>query len=110
MSLDWRGDELVSKIRKAQMAGVNATMAEASISAKNSHEWKNRTSDLEGSIGISKYARRTSTGAEGFWGSQSVKYAIFHELGTARMRARPYLRPAADRTYPKLAANIKAAM
>lgn len=110
MSLRWFGSDVTEKVRRAQVAGINRTMAEAAIHAKNNHEWINRTGVLEGSIGIAEYGRRTQTGAAGTWGSQDVKYAIFHEVGTSTIPARPYLRPAADVVYPKLARNIKAAL
>ena len=109
MSLDWKGAQVSEKLRKAQIEGVNATMAECVIDAKNSHEWLNRTGTLEGSIDIAQHAREEPGAVVGEWGSQDVHYAIYHEVGTAFMPARPYLRPAADRNYPNLERNIKRA-
>lgn len=111
MSLDWKGDKVTDKVTKAQIEGVNATMAECIIDAKNSHEWKNRTGTLEGSIDVAQHARAEVGGVVvGEWGSLDVEYAIYHELGTATIPARPYLRPAADRNYPNLARNIRRAL
>ncbi len=38
----------------------------------------------------------------------TVDYGIFVELGTRRMAARPFLRPAFDREVPRLRARLKA--
>lgn len=133
MALKWYGDKVSAKLRAAQIAGVNATMAAASAHAKRRHAWNNRTGVLEGSIGIAEPAAQHGSGVRGVWGSKDVRYALIHELGgvikavrarALRFRAtdgsfvtvkqvtipeRPYLRPAADAEYPKLAARIRRA-
>lgn len=132
-SLRWNGDALTAKMRQAQKVGVNATMAEAVQQAKTNHAWNNQTGVLEGSIKIAEFAREDAAGVVGTWGSTDVRYALIHELGgvivpvrakalkipqpdgsfrfvkSVRIPARPYLRPAADAVYPKLAANIRKA-
>lgn len=40
----------------------------------------------------------------------SVAYGIFVEMGTRRMGARPYMRPAAEAVLPGFAAAVKAAL
>lgn len=133
MALDWRGDELSRRIRKAAIFGVNKTMAEAVEHAKRNHEWQNRTGILEGSIKITEFAARSGDETTGEWGSTDVRYALIHELGgtivprtapalvfkvgdqwvrtqQVRIPARPYLRPAADATYGNLAENIREGM
>ena len=40
----------------------------------------------------------------------SVFYGLFVEMGTRRMGARPYMRPAAEAVLPKFAAAVKALM
>ena len=52
-------------------------------------------------------AKVVADGIVGLWGSFDVNYAIYVEMGTGRMRAQPYLRPAADHQYPMLAERIK---
>lgn len=132
-SLTWNGPALTAKMRAAQKLGINATMAAAVQHAKANHTWRNQTATLEGSIDIAAYAREEGAGVVGSWGSKDVAYALIHELGgvivpvrakalkfklpdgsfrivkSVTIPARPYLRPAADATYPKLAGNIKAA-
>jgi phage gpG-like protein len=133
MALKWFGTEVSKRLRAAQIAGVNATMAAAAVHAKRNHNWQNRSGVLEGSIGIHDYARPDGNGVRGTWGSADVVYALIHELGgtivpkTAKalaipqtdgsvrlvqsvtIPARPYLRPAADAEYPGLAGRIRRA-
>lgn len=134
MALKWEGKAVTERLVRAQIEGVNATMAAAAAEAKRSHNWQNRTGTLEGSIDIAEYARLVRRGVRGLWGSRDVVYALIHELGgtikpkTARalfirdrlgdisavvaqvtIRAQPYLRPAADKVYPTLAKRIRAA-
>ena len=130
MTLIWRGAEVMGKMARAQIFGINKTMAEAVEHPKRNHTWQNRTGTLEGSISIAEFAHREGTGIRGLWGSKDVRYALIHELGgkivpktapklkfqiggswvtvdEVNIPARPYLRPAADAVYPRLAANIR---
>lgn len=129
-TLDWRGPAVSAKMLQAQFFGLNKTLAQAVEHAKRNHAWQNRTGTLEGSIAIAEFAQRHGTGISGLWGSKDVRYAMIHELGgrivaknapalmfevngqfvrtqSVTIPARPYLRPAADATYPNLAANIR---
>lgn len=108
--LDWNGDALARKIAAASLTGINATMADAVTHAKRNHEWQNRTGSLEGSISIAEFAKRVGRGARGLWGSKDIVYALIHELGGRHIKARPYLRPAADATYGALAGHIRRAL
>ena len=110
MTLTWQGDKLKRKMESAEIKGVNATMAACAVHAKRHHPWVNRFGFLERSIGIVEHAKDDGRGVRGLWGSQDIVYAIFQELGTKRMMARPYLRPAADAIYPSLARRIKRAL
>lgn len=132
MALKWEGKRVTAKMRRAQVLGVNQTMAAAAAHAKRNHPWQNRTGTLEGSIDIAVYAvaGRVGEPVRGTWGSRDVRYALIHELGgtirpkhgkvlvfevdgetvavqSVTMPARPYLRPAADAEYPKLADRIR---
>lgn len=129
-SLNWTGAAVTERLKRAQLAGVNACMGGCVVQAKNSHTWQNRSGVLEGGIGIVEFAAAQGTGVQGTWGVQDVRYALIHELGgvitpvTAKalafkigdrwvfaksvtIPARPYLRPAADAIYPSLAARIR---
>ncbi len=111
MTVRWNGKKVLAKVRKAQIVGINQTMAAAERHAIANHTWKNRTGILEGSIGIATFARPKGRGVAGEWGSQDVVYALVHELGSAKQNipARPYLRPAADAEYPGLTRRIRRA-
>lgn len=58
--------------------------------ARANHPWQNRTGKLEASL----EAWPTEEGAA--YGSVGVEYAKYVELGTSKMPAFPYLRPAID--------------
>ncbi len=129
-TLQWFGPQVSAKMIKAQIFGIDKTMTEAVIHAHDNHTWKNRSSHLEGSIKVAEKAHREGNGVVGLWGSLDIVYALIHELGgkivpktapklkfqiggswvtvdEVNIPARPYLRPAADATYPNLAANIR---
>ena len=132
-SLVWKGEAVIAEMRAAQIAGVNATMGACIVEAKGNHPWQNRTGVLEGGIDIADYAHADADGVAGAWGVRDVVYALIQELGgtiTAKaakalaiplpdggvvfrqsvtLPPRPYLRPAADKHYPSLAGNIRAA-
>ncbi|MEP0406959.1 phage morphogenesis protein [Roseibium sp.] len=132
-SLKWYGKAVKKDMREAQIEGVNRTMAACAAEAKANHPWENQTATLEGSIDIADYAAPVADGVKGTWGSRDVAYALIHELGgvikpksakalaipqddggvvfvqSVTIPARPYLRPAADTHYPKLAGRIKTA-
>ncbi len=109
MALIWRGKQVNDLMVKATKFGVDKVMEQASIHAKNNHPWRNRTGILEGSIRPVMEAREQGNSIVGLWGSVDVNYAIFLELGTMRMQAFPYLRPAADVNYPNLKGFIREA-
>lgn len=133
MNLDWKGDAVKAKYRKAAIAGVNTTMAQCTNHAKRNHPWKNQTGILEGGISTQTFAQPEGAGVRGTWGVFDVVYALAQELGAVirpvkakalaipqpgggvvfvkevTIPARPYLRPAADAWYPRLAQNIKKA-
>ena len=106
MSLEWKGDNIKARVARAQRVGINKTMGDCVIYAKNNHEWQNKTGTAERSIRIIEPAWTMGTRSYGIWGSMQVAYFIFLELGTALMRSFPTLRPAAGYCYPWLAGNI----
>lgn len=127
MALNWQGGKLKRRMRKAQKAGVDTTMAACILHAKASHgpgahsaqRFETQTGSLERSIRIVQAARETRDGARGLWGSTDTAYALRIEMGFQGQDAKgrvvdapafPYLRPAADAEYPKLAGRIRRAL
>lgn len=132
-NLTWNGDAISARLKAAQVTGINQTMSACVIHAKRNHTWRNQTSVLEGGITLVDYATPAGAGVRGVWGVVDVRYALIQELGgvvkpvTAKalaiplpdggmafaksvtIPARPYLRPAADAEYPRLAGRIKRA-
>jgi HK97 gp10 family phage protein len=102
----WKGEAVRALVRGAVSAGLEEVASLAVIDAKSNAPFEFGT--LQGSIrhdGVKGAPR-----AEITWGSFDVNYALYQELGTQRMAARPYLRPAADRNYPKLGPSIRKRM
>lgn len=165
-SIKWTGKAVTEKMRQAQIAGVNAIMADCVKHAKANHTWQYQQGALHGGIGIVEYARAEGDGVRGVWGVQDVRYALMMEVGgvikpkrakflaipltpeariagsprrmpglayvqskngqpmlidstsgdaqyllrdSVTIPARPYLRPAADVHYPRMAAEIRKA-
>lgn len=104
--LHWNGPEVKDRVTRAAVIGVNLTLA--ACLAKGRVRAPIRTGNLRGS-GFIRPAVPTALGVSGSWGF-SAGYAAYVELGTRYMDARPYMRPAADEEYPKLAGRIRAAL
>ena len=106
MSLKWNGDAIKAKYAVAAQIGIDKTMSEAVIHAKQNHPgWKNVTGTAEGSIRIVQFAAPLGRAIRGLWGSAGVNYMIWLELkhGSA-------LRRAGDGIYPRLLGHIKEAL
>lgn len=99
---NWRGDDILEKVRSRVKAAIDDTTAETAIDAKRSHPFVNRTGRLEASL-RSEPAKDLGGKITGRVGSWDVGYAIYVELGP---HARPYLRPSAERTFPRLKDRI----
>lgn len=104
---NWYGGRVKARTLIATRLAIDQTTAAMVEDAKTSHSFRNVTGTLEGSIQMRPAVLRGMRWI-GQFGSWSVNYAIFVELGTRRMAARPYLRPAFDREAPKLAGRIRA--
>lgn len=127
MALNWKGDKLKKRMRRAQLDAVNTTMAAAVLHAKSGHgpgahgagRFETQTGSLERSIRIVdlKYVVPRK-GVIGIWGSADTGYARRIELGfqgkdskgrVVDAQAFPFLIPAARVEYPKLAGRIRRA-
>ena len=131
LRIKWRGKKVRDKVLKAAAAGINSIMADCVVDAKANVPM--RTATLQGGIQM-RPAKIMRNKAVGFWGVFNVAYALAVEAGTPPhiilprnkkalywpgaahpvksvrhpgTRGKPYLRPAADRFYPKLAARIR---
>lgn len=102
--IEWHGPAISAKVRRASMAAIDEITGEAAEDAAGSHWWANRTTNLEAQI-KNEDAQPTTRGAKGKFGStRRGFYGLFHERRT------PFLRPAGDRNFPKLAAAIRKRM
>lgn len=103
----WNGDAIVKRMERAAREAVNETVDAARDDALATHTWENRTGQLEEEL-ISVHARAGAGNPVASFGTTLRRgfYGYFHELGTVHEIARPFLRPAADRTFPGLRARI----
>lgn len=120
-ALMWAGGDLKNRWIDAAKRGVDRTMSECVIEAKQNHDtagnpsgltkkdgeplkpfWENRTATAEGSIRVQTFAELDGAIVRGLWGSVDVDYMIYLEIwhGSA-------LRRAADSNYPGLADYIE---
>jgi len=98
----WYGDQILAKVDRALVAGIDEVTAEAAADARSNHWYTSESGQLEANT-TNEPAQRTATGARGRfgWTAHGGFYGLFLE------RRSPILRPAADRTFPKLAAAIR---
>lgn len=106
--LDWNGDKLIAQVRTAAREAVDATVDAARDDAAASHVWVNRTDQLQEEI-VSQHADPAAPNPTASFGTTRRRgfYGLFHEEGTVKEFARPFLRPAADRHFGELAAKIR---
>lgn len=118
VTIQWHGEAVIRRLRRATAEGINATMTDAVLRAKRSHPWRNRTGFAEGSIRILVPATAATAAIEGVWGSSGVRYMARLEFGfqgvdrAGRLidqRARPALRPAQQIAVRRLARRIRTA-
>jgi len=77
--LEWRGDEVKARVERASRLGIDETTAACVRLAKGNAP--RRTSAYHGSIQMRPAAPRGKA-VIGVWGSFSILYAIFLEIGT----------------------------
>jgi len=98
----WFGERILERKLEAARLAIDDITDEAALDAAGSHWWKNRTGNLEENI-VAEPAKREGSAVTGKFGSTEGAgfYGLFLERRT------PFLRPAADRTFPRLAAMIR---
>lgn len=105
-TLTWNGNEIKAKLQEAQRLAIDETTHACVTPAKN--RVRRISGTLQGSI-QARPARREGSRTVGRWGSFDVNYALWQEIITfSRAGHQPYLRPAAEEEYPKLAARVRA--
>lgn len=101
-------DRVVDRIQAVARDEVNATVDAARDDAAASHVWVNRTGQLEEEL-VSEHADPDAENPTARFGTTRRRgfYGYFHEAGTVREMATPFLRPAADRQFPGLKDRIE---
>lgn len=105
-SLKVNADRAVARVRDVAREEVNATVDAARDDALASHVWANRTGQLEEEL-VSEHADDDRSPSASFGTTRRRGfYGLFHETGTVREFATPFLRPAADRHFHSLKDRI----
>lgn len=124
--LDWKGEKVKKNSTKAAILAVDATMSACVLHARSNHSpgarggnrFESHTGDLERATKVVEPAKVDRKGVTGRWGAQGVAYARRIELGfqgkdklgrTIDQEELPFLRPAAEKEYPKLNRRIRRA-
>ena len=103
--VDWKGDAVKRAVEKACKLAIDETTASCIEPAKDRVRVKTRI--LQGSIQF-RPATVEKNRIVGYWGSFDVNYALWQEIITfTHAGHQPYLRPAAEIEYPKLAARVR---
>lgn len=121
VTTEWNGDAIVRKMERAARYGVNETVDAARDDAEVTHPFVNRdvivkkdgrkffvkAGHLEAQI-VSEHASVGERNPTASFGTSRKDgfYGLFHEIGTIREIARPFLRPAGDRQFPTLKERI----
>lgn len=103
MRLEWYGQQILDQIRAQAAQAIDSTLADAAARAASLAPVD--TGALKSDI---TYKPATKQGGVivGSFGAYTVDYAIYQEMGTYRMAARPFIRPAADATFPTLLSRL----
>jgi hypothetical protein len=107
--LTWNGDALIARVEEAAMAAIDDTTRATDDVATNAHWWRNRTGDYgerhivteQAVVEDDRVRGRVGATYSGQKGVRSFFYALFLEYKL------PWLRPAADITFPTLAERIR---
>ena len=96
---------MVRGVQRATAFGIDQTMA-ACVRHADPNVPVGPTGALRRSIRFEPAEIRRGV-VTGVWGSFQVNYAIYQEAGTKYIRAKYFLRNAADAEYPRLAGRIQ---
>jgi HK97 gp10 family phage protein len=104
---DWRGAAITAKITEAVLQAMDETADAAKSAAQercpvDTGRLRDSIDAIVDQSGGSQRRRLTLFAA--------APYALYVELGTSRMAAQPFLRPAMDAEAPKLTQRIRAAI
>jgi hypothetical protein len=99
----WYGDDIKARLGRGIENAMNATMLDCV--AQGQQLAPRKTSVLANSLRIER-AKKSGGGWVGYWGSFTVGYAIYQEMGTYKMAGKFYLRRSADAIYPTFPGRV----
>lgn len=104
----WNDGPLKSMIDRAEKNAIDETTMAAVTASRDIITQKNiiDTGHLLNTM-EHEPARRVFRGWEGKFGNWTARYAIYLEIGTVKMSARPFIQPALDMEGPKLVERMR---
>lgn len=112
LHLNWNGPAVSATVKKETRAAMDETLLAAVTAARSFVAID--TGALYADITVTSrpgqgrdQGGRYSSGMQGSFGAPNIPYAIWQEIGTAKMPAHPYLRPAAELEFPRLAGRLQ---
>jgi len=103
--LDWKGDVVKRQIREAARAAIDDCTAAAVLVAQD--RAPRDTGFMANTIEFEP-AQEEDGRIVGRFGNWTADYTLWVEMGTSRMAAQPFLRPAASSEFPKLPERLRA--
>lgn len=108
MTINWKGNELIKKMNRAEARGINEIVKKAIVYALAHHpEWVYRTGVAENSITQKQFA--TPRKPVALWGSVWTALGKSNYVWYLEFFHGSFLRKSADVNYPDLAKTIKKA-
>lgn len=100
----WRAPHIVKATKAASLAGATETVAAATLRAQ---VLAPRDTGFMANTIQFEPAEAVASGVSAMFGNWTAEYTLWNEIGTSRMPARPFLRPAADAEFPQVGERIK---
>ncbi|MGK2898621.1 MAG: hypothetical protein ACSLE9_08020 [Burkholderiaceae bacterium] len=104
LKLNWAGKAYNAAARQAVLGAVYQTLSAAALEAQR--RAPRDTGFMAATTVVTRPPSIKGDGVSGEFGNETADYTLWNEIGTSRMPARPFIRPAADLEFPNLPARI----
>jgi len=102
----WRSDGTIARVADAAAQAIDETHVHCVLLAQQ--RAPRDTGHMARTIEYWPARRAGRNRVEGEFGNRTADYTLWNEIGTRRMPARPFLRPAMEAEYPKIGQRMRA--